>query len=270
MMFYWNADPIFLQLGPIAIHWYGVLFAAGFLIGYYLMQRMYRKENRPTNQLDELLTYIFIGTVVGARLAHTLIYEPDYYLAHPIEILEVWQGGLASHGGGLGVLLAIWYFIRKHPENTYLWVADRLVIPTALTGCFIRLGNFMNSEILGNPTDGTWGVVFQRVDSIPRHPAQLYESICYLFTFLILLACYHKGKGKQSGFLFGLFMILIFVARFAVEFFKTPQADYEAGFEISVGQWLSVPFILLGIIMLVRSYKIRQKQGTITSQEDSK
>lgn len=264
-MLFWNANPIFLQIGPISIHWYGILFAAGFLLGYYLMQQIYKKEHQPTEQLDQLLTYIFIGTVVGARLAHTLIYEPDYYLAHPIEILEVWQGGLASHGGGLGVMLAIWYFVRKHPHNGFLWVADRLVIPTALTGCFIRLGNFMNSEILGNPTHGDWGVVFERIDSIPRHPAQLYEAVCYMLTFLILLACYHKGKEKQSGFLFGLFMILVFIARFGVEFFKTPQADYEAGFEITVGQWLSVPFIILGVFMFCRSYKASANRGKISS-----
>ena len=252
-MLFWNANPILVQLGPIAVHWYGALFAAGFLLGYQLMQRIYRQEGRPTEQLDKLLTYIFIGTVVGARLAHTLIYEPEYYLAHPIDILKIWEGGLASHGGGIGVLLAIWLFVRQHPENRFLWLADRLAIPTALTGCFIRLGNFMNSEIIGNPTDGSWGVVFERIDNLPRHPVQLYEAACYFVAFVLLFLLFRGNKSKQPGFLFGLFMVLIFSARFALEFFKTPQAAYEAGNLITVGQWLSVPFVVVGIILVMLS-----------------
>ncbi len=253
-MLFWNADPILIQFGPIAIHWYGVLFASGFLLGYQLMQRIYRQEGKPTEQLDKLLTYIFIGTVVGARLAHTLIYEPGFYLAHPVEILKIWEGGLASHGGGLGVILAIWLFVRQHPENTFLGLADRLAIPTALTGCFIRLGNFMNSEILGNPTDGNWGVVFQRVDNLPRHPVQLYEAFAYFCIFVLLFLLFKTSKRHQSGFIFGLFLTLVFLARFILEFFKTPQAAYEAGDLITVGQWLSIPFILVGIALLVRAH----------------
>jgi len=254
-MLFWNADPILIQLGPIAVHWYGALFATGFLLGYQLMQRIYRQEGRPTEQLDKLLTYIFIGTVVGARLAHTLIYEPEYYLAHPIDILKIWEGGLASHGGGIGVLLAIWLFVRQHPENKFLWLADRLAIPTALTGCFIRLGNFMNSEIIGNPTDGNWGVVFERIDMLPRHPVQLYEAASYFTIFVLLLMLFRTTKSKQTGFLFGLFLTLVFAARFIIEYFKTPQAAYEAGNLISVGQWLSVPFVLAGIVLMLLSAK---------------
>ena len=219
------------------------------------MLRIYRQEGRPTEQLDKLLTYIFIGTVVGARLAHTLIYEPEYYLAHPIDILKIWEGGLASHGGGIGVLLAIWLFVRQHPENKFLWLADRLAIPTALTGCFIRLGNFMNSEIIGNPTDGSWGVVFERIDTLPRHPVQLYEAASYFAIFVLLLMLFRTTKSKQTGFLFGLFLTLVFAARFIIEYFKTPQAAYETGNLISVGQWLSVPFVLAGIVLMLLSAK---------------
>ncbi len=254
-MILWNADPILFQIGPVAIHWYGVLFATGFLLGYQLMQRIYRQENRPTEQLDKLLTYIFVGTVVGARLAHTLIYEPDFYLAHPVEILKIWEGGLASHGGGVGVLLAIWLFVRQHPENKFLWLADRLAIPTALTGGFIRLGNFMNSEIVGNPTDGSWGVVFQRIDALPRHPVQLYEAACYFVIFAVLLSLLRTNRSQQHGFLLGLFLVLVFSARFVIEFFKTPQASYEAGNMISVGQWLSVPFVLAGVLLMYLAAK---------------
>ena len=256
-MIHWNADPILLQLGPVAIHWYGVLFAGGFLIGYQLMQWIYRREGYPTEQLDKLLTYIFIGTVIGARLAHVLFYEPDYYFSHPIEILKIWKGGLASHGGTVGVLMAILLFVRQHPENRILWLLDRLAIPTALTACCIRLGNFMNSEIIGLPTGSDWGVIFERVDQLPRHPVQLYEAACYLLTFIVLLAMYRWKKVQREGFAFGLFMVLVFGSRFVLEFIKTAQADYEAGFAISVGQWLSVPFVLLGIYYMVKARKPR-------------
>lgn len=252
-MIYWNADPILLQLGPLAIHWYGVLFAGGFLLGYQIIQWIYRREGYPTDQLDKLLTYIFVGTVVGARLAHVVFYEPDYYFSQPLEILKIWKGGLASHGGAFGVLMAILLFVRQHPQTGTLWLMDRLAIPTALTGCFIRLGNFMNSEIVGIPTGGNWGVVFERIDALPRHPVQLYESLCYFVIFVLLLQLYRRQGMQRPGFGFGLFMILVFGCRLVLEFFKTPQADYEAGNLITVGQWLSVPFILLGLFCVWRS-----------------
>ena len=256
-MIHWNADPILLQLGPLAIHWYGALFAGGFLIGYQIMQHIYRREGYPTEQLDKLLTYIFIGTVVGARLAHVIFYEPEYYFSNPIEILKIWRGGLASHGGTVGVLLAIWLFVKQHPDTRLFWLMDRLAIPTALVACFIRLGNFMNSEIVGLPTNGSWGVVFERIDLLPRHPVQLYEAARYALTFLVLLSLYRLQKMKREGFGFGLFMTLIFGSRFLLEFVKTPQAAYESSFAISVGQWLSIPFILLGIIAMVRAKPVR-------------
>lgn len=252
-MIYWNADPILLQLGPLAIHWYGVLFAGGFLLGYQIIQWIYRREGYPTDQLDKLLTYIFVGTVIGARLAHVLFYEPAYYFSQPMEILKIWRGGLASHGGALGVLLAILLFVRQHPQTGTLWLMDRLVIPTALTGCFIRLGNFMNSEIVGLPTGGNWGVVFERIDALPRHPVQLYEAACYFLIFVLLFALYRRQRVSRHGFAFGLFMMLVFGSRFVLEFFKTPQAAYEAGNLITVGQWLSVPFILMGLFFVWRS-----------------
>lgn len=252
-MIHWNADPILLQLGPLAIHWYGVLFAGGFLLGYQIMQWIYHREGQPTEQLDKLLTYIFIGTVLGARLAHVVFYEPEYYFSNPWEILKIWKGGLASHGGTLGVLLAIVVFVRQHSDVRILWLLDRLAIPTALTACFIRLGNFMNSEIVGLPTDGSWGVVFEKVDVLPRHPVQLYEAGCYALIFVLLLVLYRLNKMQREGLAFGLFMTLIFGSRFLLEFFKTPQAAYEVGYSISVGQWLSVPFILFGIFMMLRA-----------------
>ena len=256
-MLHWNLDPILLQLGPLAIHWYGVFFAAGFLIGYQIMHWIFRREGYPTEQLDKLLTYLFFGTIIGARLAHVIFYEPEYYFSNPLEILKIWKGGLASHGGTVGVLLVIWIFVRQNPSMGLLWLLDRLAIPTALTACFIRLGNFANSEIVGNPTGGDWGVVFEKLDMVPRHPVQLYESACYAFTFVLLFALYRLGKNRKEGLAFGLFMTLVFGSRFLLEYEKTPQAAYEAGYAISVGQWLSVPFILLGIIMMVKAKPVR-------------
>lgn len=252
-MFFWNPNPILFSIGPVAIHWYGVLFASGFLIGYQIMQKIYRSEGYPTEQLDKLLTYIFIGTLVGARLAHVAFYEPDYYLQHPMEILQIWRGGLASHGGTVGVLLAILIFVRQHPDTRTFWLLDRLAIPTALTACFIRLGNFMNSEIVGLPTGHDWGVVFERIDLLPRHPVQLYEAASYALIFVILMLMYKGKKMQREGFAFGLFMLLVFGSRFLLEFVKTPQADYEAGFAITVGQWLSVPFIIMGVLAMLRA-----------------
>jgi len=256
-MFHWNMDPVLLQLGPLAIHWYGVFFACGFLIGYQIMHWIFRREGYPTAQLDKLLTYLFFGTIIGARLAHVIFYEPEYYFSNPIEILKIWKGGLASHGGTVGVLLVIWIFVRQNPEFRLLWLLDRLTIPTALTACFIRLGNFANSEIVGNPTGGDWGVIFDKLDQLPRHPVQLYESACYASIFLLLFVLYRKGKTHKEGMAFGLFMTLIFGSRFLLEFVKTPQAAYEAGFAITVGQWLSIPFILLGIIMMIKAKPVR-------------
>ncbi len=254
-LIHWNADPTLFALGPLAIRWYGLLFAAAFLIGFYLMQWIYRREQQPLEELDRLLLYLLIGTVVGARLGHVLFYDPGYYFAHPLDILKIWEGGLASHGGALGILLALFLYQRKHSYVSYLWLLDRLAIPAALGGMFIRIGNFMNSEILGIPTGGNWGVVFQRVDALPRHPVQLYEATVYALIFLVLLLLYRRPAIRmRAGALFGALMVLVFVARFFLEFFKTRQAAYEASFQISVGQWLSIPFVLLGLALLVHAY----------------
>lgn len=258
-MFYWNVDPILVQLGPVTLHWYGLLFVGGFLLGFRVMQWICQREGYPTEPLESLLLYMFAGAIIGARLAHVLFYDPEFYFAHPIEILKIWHGGLASHGGTVGVIIAIWLFLRKYPQNGLLWWLDRLVIPTALTACFIRLGNFMNSEIVGLPTGGNWGVVFARIDNLPRHPVQLYEAFSYLAIFILLFWLYRRNAMKAKGFSFGLFMILVFGSRFLLEFVKTPQASYEAGNMLTVGQWLSIPFVLLGIFFVWRSRYRRPK-----------
>jgi prolipoprotein diacylglyceryl transferase len=251
----WNWDPEFLSLGPITIRYYGVMFMLAFLVGYALMKSIYRREEKPEPDLDVLLTTMMIGTVAGARLGHCLFYDPAYYLSNPLRILKVWEGGLASHGAAIGIFAALYHFSRKRPDQPYLWLLDRTVITVALAGFFIRLGNFFNSEILGLPADVPWAVVFLRHDALPRHPAQLYESLAYAMVFLGLYRVYRKlGARTPPGFLLGLFLVAVFVFRFFIEFVKERQAAYEAALPLSVGQILSIPLVFLGIYFLVRAF----------------
>ena len=202
MILDWNPDRVLVSLGPVSIYWYGLLFVAGFLLGYWIMTWICKRENYPSGELDSLLIYLFVGTIVGARLGHVFFYEPQYFLAQPIEILKIWKGGLASHGGAIGLLLSFAFFIYMHPRNNVLWLMDRLCIPTALTAVFIRCGNFMNSEIVGVPTGSDYGVIFRQAheyNSVPCHPVQLYEAAAYLFVFLLLFAGYLFNKHKKAG-----------------------------------------------------------------------
>lgn len=256
----WNADPDLFHLGGLTVRWYGLLFALGFFLGYIIMWKFFRKEGIPASVLDELTTYMVVGTVVGARLGHCLFYEPAYYLSHPIEILKVWEGGLASHGAGIGIVITIIIFskIRKLP---FLWLMDRLVIVVALAGVMIRLGNLMNSEIFGIPTTLPWGFHFIKASNPaeslePRHPTQIYEALSYLIIFFILRWYYYKKDGRTpAGFLFGLFLILVFGMRFLIEFIKEPQVNFERSMTLDLGQWLSIPFILAGIGFIIYSRK---------------
>lgn len=258
-MYVSTIDPIAFSIGPLSIRWYGLLFSFGFIFGYCIMQIFFRQKHYKTEDLDKLLLYIFIGTVIGARLAHCLIYEPDFYLSNPIEILKIWQGGLASHGGTLGVMVAVFLFIRNKPYKL-LELADMICVPTALVCSMIRLGNFCNSEILGIPTNSDYGVIFARIgQTIPRHPAQLYEALAYFAIFLILLAVYFLSKKRPQGLIFGLLFVLAFSARFAIEPFKVEQADYSTDSILNVGQYLSIPFIALGIAIIVFAFIKNQK-----------
>ncbi len=255
----WNADPIVFSFGPLQVHWYGLLFATAILLGLEFMKWVYRLENKDESTIEPLFLYAVIGIVIGARLGHVLFYDPDYYFAHPMKIFAVWEGGLASHGGGLGVLIALYYGCKKY-KTDFLWLIDRLVIPTALFGFFVRMGNFMNSEILGKPSELPWAIVFQRVDMIPRHPVQLYEAFSYLFIFLLLTYIYKRNyKRLQKGFLFGLFLVLVFSARFLIEFVKVRQADYTLGIDLTTGQLLSIPFFIVGLGFMLWSYMKSQK-----------
>jgi prolipoprotein diacylglyceryl transferase len=242
-------------IGPLQLRWYGLMFLIGFLIGYQGMRKICTWEKKPLEKLDSLLTHIFLGTLIGARLGHCLFYEPSYYFSHPLDILKIWEGGLASHGGGVGVLLAIWLFSRKNKEFPLMWIFDRVAIFVVLTGGFIRIGNLMNSEIIGRPTDVSWAFIFERVDKLPRHPTQIYESICYFLIAVFGWLTYKKYKAKlRSGRIFGLTIALIFISRFAIEFFKENQETFEAAMPINMGQILSIPFVLVGIYLYVRSF----------------
>ncbi len=251
---YWNVRPEIFHVGPIAIRWYGLLFALLFTVGYLIGRWMMRVEHKDERSLDSLLVYLILGTIVGARLGHCFFYEPQYFLRHPLEILEVWKGGLASHGGALGVLCALYLYSRHHPDQPLMWLLDRVVVPTALGGVLIRLGNLFNSEILGEPTHVPWAFVFLRVDSIPRHPAQLYEALAYLLIFLVLILLYRRLQaGTPAGLLVGTFFATVFASRFLIEFVKERQATYEQNLPLSVGQFLSIPFIVTGLVLVWRA-----------------
>jgi prolipoprotein diacylglyceryl transferase len=204
---------------------------------------------------------MIFGTVIGARLGHCLFYNPEYYLSNPIEIFKVWEGGLASHGAAIGILTAIYLFAKKKKNYPMLWTLDRIVIVVALAGTFIRLGNLFNSEIIGTPTEVSWAFVFTAVDDIPRHPAQLYESIAYFIIFLILLFIYYKGIEKnKNGLLFGLFLLLVFTFRFFVEFLKENQSGFEESLVLNMGQLLSIPFVIVGIVFIIKSFNLKTKK----------
>ncbi|MCO6480791.1 MAG: prolipoprotein diacylglyceryl transferase [Phaeodactylibacter sp.] len=271
----WDASPEIVSIGPLTLRWYGLLFALGFLLGLYIVRAMFRAENEPEEWLDKIFIYMVVGAVVGARLGHVFFYDWEYYSQHLSEIPAVWKGGLASHGGAIGIIIALWIFSARTAKRSVLWILDRVVVPTALAGCFIRLGNLMNSEIVGTPSDAPWAFLFVRayppeLADEPRHPVQLYESISYLLTFFLLYWAYWKTSAKEKlGRLFGLFLALVLgVIRFALEFFKTSQGGFETAFggTLSTGQLLSIPFFLVGLYFIFRPGKGNGKKKKTKSK----
>ncbi len=267
----WSTSPEIFTIPGIdwPVRWYGLSWAVAFIGSHFFMNRVYRTEGRTDKELDTLTLYIVLGTILGARLGHCLFYGWDYYSVHPLEILKIWEGGLASHGGAIGILTGMWLYCRKTKES-WLWLFDRLVIVVPLASMCIRFGNLMNSEIVGKITDVPWGFKFPLNDEdqynflqkgipIPvRHPTQLYEALFYLFLFILF---YWLWKNKRNdfgkGFMFGLFCILMFSFRFLMEFMKENQEAFENALPINMGQILSIPFIIVGIIMVVRSFKLK-------------
>lgn len=248
----WDVSPIIVELGSIQVRWYGLFFATAFLLGYLVLEKIvFKREGIKVELLDKLATYVVIGTVIGARLGHVFFYEPAYFLQNPLKILAIWQGGLASHGAAIGILLAI-YFFTKSTGKSYFWTIDRVVIVVALGGFFIRMGNLMNSEIYGHITNLPWGFIFVRdAQDVPRHPTQIYEGLSYLALFAGLLIYYlKKYRIMRDGTIFGIFLIVLFGVRFLIEFLKEPQVEFEQSMALNMGQWLSIPFILFGIYLL--------------------
>jgi len=256
----WDVNPEIFRIGAFAVRWYGLLFASSFLFGYIIMNRIFKNENLGEEVLDRLTIYMAVGVIVGARLGHCLFYEPDYYLKHPLEILMIWHGGLASHGAAIGILLALGVFVSKEKKG-YLWILDRIAIVVALSGFFIRMGNLMNSEIYGVETTVPWGFVFLRNHEVaPKHPTQIYEGLVYLSIFILLFWMYWRKKGKHiEGTLISLAIILIFTSRFFIEFLKEDQVAFEAAMKLNMGQILSIPFILLGCGMLYISLRNKKR-----------
>jgi phosphatidylglycerol---prolipoprotein diacylglyceryl transferase len=258
---HWNVSPEIFNLGPLSIRWYGLLFATGFLLGYYIGERMFLSEKVNQKWIDTLFLYIIIATIVGARLGHVFFYGWDYYSQHPGEIIKVWHGGLASHGGALGIIIAMLLYSKWVTKRNVLWTIDRIVVPTALVGAFIRLGNLMNSEIYGIQTSLPWGFIFERNgETVAKHPTQIYEALAYLFSFAVLMFLYWRTRSKnREGLLTGVFFVFIFLARFLIEFIKEDQEAFEAEMTLNMGQWLSVPFILAGIFLILRALKLPEK-----------
>lgn len=271
----WDPKPELFTIPGVdwPLRWYGLMWALAFIVSHFFMNRVYKTENRTEKQLDTLTLYIILGTILGARLGHCLFYGPWFdetnaageiivrgYLSHPLDILKVYEGGLASHGGGLGIIIAMILYCRKTKES-WLWLFDRLVMVVPLAGMFIRIGNLINSEIIGKVTDVPWAFIFVREDNLPRHPAQLYEAIYCLFLFIFM---YWFWKNKRDtvgpGFMFGMLSVLLFAERFVDEFFKENQAEFENALSLNMGQILSIPFVLIGLFMMWRSKKLKQQQ----------
>ncbi|MBO4263610.1 MAG: prolipoprotein diacylglyceryl transferase [Bacteroidales bacterium] len=263
---HWHVDPVLLHLGKFGIRWYSLMFLAGFILGWYLFRWFFRREGISEKLLDPLLLTLVAATIIGARLGHCIFYQPDYYFSSWNGFWEVfmpWQGGLASHGGAIALLLAMWWFTRRHGAREgfdFLWLMDRLCIAVAFVGCLIRLGNLFNSEIYGDTTTLPWGFVFDlRGETEPKHPTQIYEAGSYLLLGLVLLWCYARKLDKvHRGFFFGLFLVGCFGMRFLIEFIKEPQVEFEQAMALDMGQWLSVPFILAGICLLVYGFAKKQ------------
>ena len=266
---FWNADPEIIKLGGFSLRWYSVLFVSGFIIGWYIFQWFFKRERLNPKLLDSLLVTLIVGTIIGARLGHCLFYQPDYYLGSWkgfAEIFMPWKGGLASHGGTLFLLFALWFYVRHYGKKggfDFLWLLDHLCIAVSFAAAMIRFGNLFNSEIYGGPTNLPWGFIFARTgETEPHHPTQLYEAFSYILLGLVLLNLYKRIPEKlYRGTLIGLFFIGCFGSRFLIEFIKNDQVDFEAGMALNMGQLLSIPFILLGAGLLI--YSMKKKQPAI-------
>ncbi len=267
----WDISPVLLDLGSFQIRYYSILFAIAFIVGYIVVKRIYKKENVPIAELDSLTIYVVLGGLIGARLGHCIFYDWSYFSNHLLEIILpvsfspnfhfIGFQGLASHGGALGIIIALLIFKRKSTKKSFFWLIDRVAIPTGFAGALIRLGNLMNSEIYGHHTELPWGFIFaNNGETIPSHPTQLYEAICYIITSIVLLKLYKVEKFRNAkGFLLGVFFILIFTARFFIEFVKENQVAFEDSMGLNMGQLLSIPVVITGGVLVI--WSLRNKKG---------
>lgn len=286
----WDVNPTIFEIFGREIRWYGLLWVIGLALAVYIVQSIYKKEDLPEKWFDSLFVYIIVAIIVGARLGHCLFYEPAYYLSNPIKILYVWEGGLASHGGVIGIIIAVWLYSQKVSKQSMLWTFDRLMVPTGFTAAMIRLGNLMNHEIYGGPTDAPWG--FRFIDNLyywmhhgaepiytePSHPTQIYEALCYLVVFGITMYLYWRTDARnRQGLITGVGILIIFLFRFFVEYVKNVQVESEIAMREStgliLGQWLSIPFIIWGIWMIWNALRkpavevVTPKQSDIDKRE---
>ncbi len=266
----WTIHPELIS-SPITVRWYGLMFAIGFLVGYEIVWRMFRHEGAPEKWVGSLFVYVAVATIVGARLGHVFFYDWESYSHRLMDIFKVWEGGLASHGGAIGIVIAILLYSKYVTKKSPLWTFDRLVVPVPFVGALIRLGNLFNHEIYGGPTDLAWGFSF--VDNVgawlrgatpvmtePCHPTQLYEASCYLVLFGILMFMYWKYNAqRRPGLIFGVFFTVLFSARFIIEYVKNVQESWEIGMietiGMNMGQLLSVPFIIVGVWLIIRALR---------------
>ena len=266
----WNPSAEIFTIPGIdwPVRWYGLLWASALLASHFVMNRIYKTEGRTNKQLDTLTLYVILGTIIGARLGHCLFYGPlwdvydvqgnlleEGYLSHPLNMLKVYEGGLASHGGAIGIVIGTFLYCRKEKEDL-LWLFDRLMVVVPLASMLIRFGNLMNSEIIGKKTDITFGFIFVQIDGVPRHPAQLYEALLYCVLFIVMYWLWkYKRDNLGKGFMFGLLLVALFTIRFFVEFIKENQVEFENNLSLNMGQILSIPFVLFGFYMMWRSKK---------------
>lgn len=278
----WNVDPELFTIFGREIRWYGLFWVIGLLVAIIIVQKIYEKEKLPEKWFDSLFAHMMLGIILGARLGHCLFYDPAYYLANPIEILYIWEGGLASHGGVIGIIIAVWLYSRNVTKKSMLWTFDRVIVPTGFTAGSIRLGNLMNHEIYGGVTDQPWG--FRFIENIgawkagappiftePSHPTQIYEALVYFMVFAITMYLYWKTNAKQKqGLLIGIAMIIIFTSRFLIEYIKEVQVTSEIAMRentgLILGQWLSIPFILWGLWLVWNSF--RKKNPKVVRVEE--
>jgi prolipoprotein diacylglyceryl transferase len=282
----WNMNPEIFTIGSFGLRYYGLFFAAAFFVGYKIMESVYKREGLSNEELDRLSVTMVISVVIGARLGHVLFYEPQDYFAHPLEILKIWKGGLASHGAAIGILIGLYIYSRRPAVPSYMWIMDRIILTVPIGGAFVRLGNLMNSEIYGHTTKLPWGFVYVRdlpeeatkiypqlaehavkfTNKLPlgiaaHHPTQIYEALGYFLIFAILYFLYRKtDSASKPGRLFGMFLILLFTLRFFVEFLKEVQVEFEKGMALNMGQLLSIPFVAVGIFILIRSFRVTPEE----------